>query len=565
MKNTNFFKQITILLFILVLASCDKDYNTIGGDVIGGANFNFQKENFSIKAYNQKINAVETNNLPVNQLGIMNNAIFGKTKANFVTQLSLASSSVGRVFDPLDERNIEIDSVVLSIPYFFTRTGATTPGGAKGTYSLNSVYSDNANPNIYTPINLKVYENGYYLRDFDPNGGLETTQKYYSDEDALFDGAKGTLLNDDLNVLENTSFTPDLKEYEQTKVVVTKTYPVSSDVYLNSYTRDPLTVEVRKTPQIRLQLNKSFFETKIIQTAASNLSSDNAFRNHFKGLYFQVADAPAGTLYNLDFRKGDITIYYKEDLIVKNAAGVVIGNDRPRKIFSMTLTGNSVSLLNNTDEATNYIPQATAPVTSAGHKKLFVKGGQGCQTLIELFSAQELADLRFNKDKQIINQANLIFTIDQTAITNARREEPLRLYLYNANTGAPIDDYNFDSTTDTDTKYNKGIYSGIIQRVGGLRTGKGIRYVVNITEHINRIVNGNGENVRLGLVVTDEIGYIANGLLRAPITSPRLFDRTPKASIMSSLGTLGYGSDYIEGDADYDKRIKFEVYYTKPN
>lgn len=560
MKNTTFFKQITILVLIITFASCDKDYNTIGGDIIGGANFNFQKKDFSIKAYNQKINAVETNNLPTNPLGIFNNAIFGKTKANFVTQLSMASNSVGRVF--VSPSTIEIDSVVLSIPYFSTKTGISTAG--VGTYVLNSVYSDD--DNAYKPINLKVFENGHYLRDFDPSTNFETTQKYYSDEDALFDAAKiGTKLNDDLNVLENISFTPDVKEYAQTKVIATKTN-ISSNYYENVYTRDPAVIEVRKPPQVRIHLNKSIFETKIINAPASSLTSNNAFKNYFKGLYFQVDDAPEGTMYNLDFTKGDVTIYYKEDLIIKNAAGVAIGNDRPRKTFSMVLSGNSASLLNNTDEAASYIPQATAPVTNAGHKKLFVKGGQGCQTLIELFSAEELADLRFNKDKQIINQANLIFTIDQAAITNASRQEPLRLYLYNADTGLPINDYIFDSSTNPfDQKFNKTGYNGIIQRVGGVATGKGISYTINITEHVNGIVNNNGENVRLGLVVTDDIGNIANGLLRSKITIPRLFDRTPKASIMSTLGTLGYGSDYTEGDTDYAKRIRFEVYYTKPN
>ncbi|WP_411377097.1 DUF4270 family protein [Flavobacterium psychrophilum] len=46
----------------------------------------------------------------------------------------------------------------------------------------------------------------------------------------------------------------------------------------------------------------------------------------------------------------------------------------------------------------------------------------------------------------------------------------------------------------------------------------------------------------------------------------KIIDKSPVSSTISPLGTVLYGSNYLPTDgADYEKRIKFEIYYTKPN
>ncbi len=92
--------------------SCDKDYNAIGGDLIGEDHFDLSTYTSNVIAYNQKIGPVQSNNLPVNALGIYTNPAFGTTTANFATQLSLGSSN------PTIGTNPEIESVVLTVPYF---------------------------------------------------------------------------------------------------------------------------------------------------------------------------------------------------------------------------------------------------------------------------------------------------------------------------------------------------------------------------------------------------------------------------------------------------------------
>ena len=90
MYNISFFRKMLVLASIVLLYSCDKDYNAIGSDLIGDNHFDFTEYTSNVTAYNQKIGPIQSNNLAVNALGIYDNKAFGKTTANFATQLSLA-------------------------------------------------------------------------------------------------------------------------------------------------------------------------------------------------------------------------------------------------------------------------------------------------------------------------------------------------------------------------------------------------------------------------------------------------------------------------------------------
>jgi hypothetical protein len=67
-------------------------------------------------------------------------------------------------------------------------------------------------------------------------------------------------------------------------------------------------------PEMRLNLNKTFFQTKILNAASTKLANADAFQEYFRGLYFKAEKSAATTESNmalLDFTKGKITIKYK--------------------------------------------------------------------------------------------------------------------------------------------------------------------------------------------------------------------------------------------------------------
>jgi hypothetical protein len=66
-------------------------------------------------------------------------------------------------------------------------------------------------------------------------------------------------------------------------------------------------------------------------------------------------------------------------------------------------------------------------------------------------------------------------------------------------------------------------------------------------------------NVRLGLVVTEDINNVTNKKIKNPALGGTL-KVIPTMSIVHPLGTVLYGSDAT----DVSKRPKFEIYYTEP-
>lgn len=551
MKSFKFLNFIIFSLSLLSIISCDKDYNTIGSDLIGNESFTIAGEPFSVKAYNQKINSVQTNNQEFMQFGISNSSIFGKTIASSVVQLDLDATAVNRVFPLVSSTTkIVIDSVVVSIPFLSIKT--STDASGRNNYNIQNIISDDPNPNVLSPIAIKAYENGYFLRDLDPATGLTSTQKYYSGQSSLFNSNK-------LQLLADVSVTPSAKEIVKFKNTVTQVPDPNRPGGTMSQFTPNAEVDTRSAPKLQFKLDNDLIRSRIINASADKFANSTAFKNYFKGIYFQVQNTATGSLINLDFRLGDVTVYYTEDEPEANIANGI--NERIQKTFKMNMLGNSVNLFDNVNSTTfeNAITTANATL---GDSRLYLKGGQGSMAFVELFSNNtELTNMRALKP--IINNAQLTFTIDSDFVTNNNKPEPFRVYLYNADKNIPIIDYFDVTTVPTNEKANKYIFGGIIQTDSN---NKGLRYSINITDHINGIINNNNENCRLALVVTNNINRVESIMLESKINlvNPSAeFDKIPKYSIIEPSGTVLYGSNV--SSADEAKKIKFQIHYTKTN
>lgn len=538
MLNNSIFKKVLFLVMGLgFLLSCDSEYNSIGADIVDdNDHFGFIKNDASsIVAFNQKTGAVQTNNLSVNPLGVFDSGIFGKTTANFVTQVELKSENPKFRDVP---SSAKIKSVVLNIPYYTTFLKTETDGSNK--YELDSVYG-----NIANKIKLGVYENGYYLRDFDPNGGFVDAQKFYSDQNAVFNSVKGARLNDSSDLSQNDQFAFSPLEH------VIQPEEEGGDI-------------VRELPSMKLNLNKDFFYNKLI-ASSGNLVNNNVFKNHFKGLYFQVEEISGSALALLDFSKGTITMTY-EDKKIKIVNGEEVDDGVEEKTLVLNLKGNTVSLMDNasTSASQTYDNIVGNPVT--GDQKLYLKGGNGSVAMIDLFGGGESAELEALRTEAIsnnwlINEANLVFYVDQPTMTN--NTDPNRIYVYNAKDNIPLIDYLFDTSNGGGkTKYSKVTFGGIVKLTGNAddTNRKGIQYKVRITEHIKRVLLKDSTNVRLGVSVTEDIVKSTSVALRTPSAA---FKKVPFSSVMSPLGTVLFGSAPVPSSEN--KRLKLEIYYTKPN
>jgi hypothetical protein len=555
MHTNSFFKSVLFLVTAVLFVSCDKDYNEIGDGLIGENHFDLAKYTSSVVAYNEKISPIQSNNLPVNALGIYDDPAFGKTMANFATQLTLAS------VDPVIGDNPVIDSVYIDVPYFVdaTKTTPITAGG--NTYELDSIYGASK-----AKIKLSIFESGLYMRDNDPTGGFLEVQKYFTNQKADFENLKGgTRLNDDANKAQND-------EFFYNPVQRNLTTKDAAEKKTNSYS----------VPGMRLKLNSAFFDSKIIHAPTGKLSTNDVFKEYFRGLYFKVEQSGTdpGSLAMINFAKGTITINYKEDLTT--TVGGVVTVTRVEKSIVLNMTGNAiskvntVSLLEKSNPNSVYETAINSPDRALGDDKLYLKGGEGSLAVIKLFGpdlygedgktgspngvADELDIIR--KNGWLINEANIVFNIDASTMANSY--EPARIYLYDFTNSTTILDY-FVGATTTNKNTSKYTFSGYIQRdPNSVKVPKrGVSYKINISNHIRNLVkNGDAANIKLGVVVTEDINIAEFYKVRTPTD---FISQAPAASVMNPLGTILYGGKSTSTNPLEDKRLKLEIYYTKPN
>ena len=223
MKNS-LIRIIAIVLGLFSLVSCDKDFNSIGSDVLGDDHFDLEKyEVQNLVAYTKPTGAVQSNNLPVNGLGIYENPAFGTTTAHFVTQLELT-----RTYNEPEKiigENFTFnstDSVYLYVPYFATDTKVVDENTKLKIYELDSIYGD-----LNTTFDLKIYENGYYLNDFSAAEDFQNSQKHYTDEANKFDSNVGAQLNTSSDIYQNTSF-----KFNSNEIVLYKSKLLDNGTYV---------------------------------------------------------------------------------------------------------------------------------------------------------------------------------------------------------------------------------------------------------------------------------------------------------------------------------------------
>lgn len=574
MKLNSLLKTFLLGFLVVFAASCDKDVNEIGADFVDADHYSFLNQKYDVTAYNQSLGPVQTNNLPVNALGFYNNPVFGTTKASFVTQLELAS--VNPTFNAPTTSQITIDSVYLHVPYFSHVTG--TDSNNEYTYELDSIYGSGK-------IKLEVFRSGYYLRSLDPNpiSGLLEPQSYFSNQTSDIEGVTPNSTTDRLN---NASNTPNDHSYQNDNFEFKNT-PIKF------FKPDGVTVRETLAPGVYMDLNNQV-GTDIINAGATNLVDNNAFKNFYRGLYFKVTphanNLTGAALAQLNFGQGRVVIVYKD---WKTSTD----NTPTRKTMTLSMKGNTVNLLENGSNGSSanntyntvYNAALTNPNYTTGDSKLYLKGGAGSMAIIDLFDKKrndDSPDLNTMRSQHwLINEANLIFNIDNESADGMTNNdislEPNRIYLYDFTNKRALVDYFTDNSVSSNTKFNKLTHNGIIQKVSS--TTRGTRYKIRITNHIRNLIKYGGTdvvkdstNVKLGLVVTENINIVANAKVKNPFSYyetnlttglPQLKSAkyVPAMSVANPLGTILYGSNIPVGDANYAKRLQLEIVYTKPD
>lgn len=613
------FSAIAVALLVVLVVSCEEELNTIGEGVVAGEPFTSAQAEFEVFAFNKNIEAVQTNRLPIYQLGNYNDAIYGKTEARITSQLRLATNTGGlsNIFGDLSQstediadtdeiestipENETVKEVILYIPYQLAQANRDTDGDGVED-ELEPGFESDPNNDIDNdglgnnderirgtdPFNSDTDGDG--VNDADDDDFVPNTFPNKFDLDSIYGNRnqpfqikveRSTFFLRDLDpnsnfeesqeYFSNQQFSPTFVDEVLADTLIT----VSNEEYLFFNEDDPdtsdvdesLIVDTRQNPGIRIKLDNDFFQTNLLDKEGdSELLSQSNFNDFLRGLHLSI-DSNNDIMLLLDLTQANVTITYEYDNFVTDDSGdsgTVNSTERTERDYVLTflqnangaVAGNAVNTLNNEVYPANVLASLD---NTENAERIFLKGGAGTFTEIQLFDEVDASSI-INEIKQnnwIINEANLVFSIDREAFGGTVEPiEPPRLYLFNAETNQPL--YNvFTEVNSSETPLGLFLnYDGIIEKENDL----GISYTVKITEHINNIIVRDSTNAKLGLTLTSNISIpnVANSMS----SSGNEID-IPLMSTVNPLGTVLFGSNVSA--ADESKKLKLQIFYTEAN
>ena len=536
-----------ILISFFIFQSCDKELTSFDSDVINSENaidFSTGELDYSILSKSEIINPVQSNNLPSFLIGKYNHPQFGNSYANFVGQMVPADYN----HDFGD--NVELDSVILSIPYY--SRAIDTDENLDVTYEIDSVYGNN-------PIKISIYKNNFFLRTFNPFQSFDSSQNYFTN---------GSLSNNeqiDISQLEGQllfeidDFVPNANQINLTAV------DSSGETYISQ----------KLAPALRFKLNNpnnNFWETLFFNNEGlPNLSNEPDFKEFFRGLYIKTEGLNSSgsmMLLNLASSNAKLTIHYTSDNeVVNNDTGSTDDNLTNQHEYVLNFSGNLVNIFENEN-----LVDVNGTNTVDGNENIYLRGGEGIITTLDLFSGslindngEEISEFDHFKDffydnisdspKRLINEAYIEFYVNQNFINS---DEPERIFIYNYEQNTALIDYFLDQSVSS-TTINAKINHLVPLIKDSLNDNRGVKYKIRITEHLNNLVLRDSSNSKLGLGVMSNISSVQNFTILGDEDS-NSNNSLAAGIILSPKGTILHGNLSPE----IEKRPRIKIYYTEP-
>jgi hypothetical protein len=239
--------------------------------------------------------------------------------------------------------------------------------------------------------------------------------------------------------------------------------------------------------------------------------------------------------------------------------------------YEMSFLGNRINIFNNDFNTSVLQTIEDSSTDDEGDDFLYLKGGEGSMAVVELFADQEgiteeeqLNEFREVNNgivtvKRLINEAYLEFYIDAI---QSNTDLPNRVYLYDLDNNLPMADFFLDQTVNassSDSKFTHLVPLSTETNVEGTEQKK---YKIRLTEHLNNIIIDDSTNVKLGLVVSSNVGAAATkGFQNGIDIGNTIIEGIPTGTILSPKSVILHGNN----SPDPTKRAKLNIYYTEPS
>ena len=307
---------------------------------------------------------------------------------------------------------------------------------------------------------------------------------------------------------------------------------------------------------------------------ADELSSTTNFYNYFRGLYFKVepVSPSSGSMIQLNFSSANahVKLHYSFESDPDENGDTTTSQG----VYQLNFSGNRTSIYEN-NFSSDFLQAIEGADEIQGDTQLFLKGGEGSMAVVELFSEDEdgndfedfVTDFREvinegqpNEEriiKRLINEAYLEFYVDQSSL-DSNAELPNRIYVYDLDNNTPLLDYNQDSSVNTRTSDSKFTHLVPLSTVTDDQGNTYRKYKVRLTSHLNNIIVNDATNLRLGVVVSSNVGAAINQKL---LNYDPLVGGIPTGNVLSPKGVILHGSN----TNDPLKKVKLNVYYSQAN
>ena len=570
-------KKCTLLFtLVLLIASCDKKFNDIGAEVLPTNPFVGKKAYYPVGVKHALVDVVQTNNTSPMQLGLREDKLFGNTATAIVSQLNLsqyapsfgALSAQSEIDTSFDEAET-VNGVWLEIPFFTNQTDEDGDGliaiydiddtdpnsdsdgdgvsdideknsgtdptnpdtDGDGTHDGEDTETVNPNPDkrLYdidslfgdreASFDIEIHKLNYFLRQLDPNQNFEQGQIYYSDFSAS--------IHQD-QPLANENITLNFNEIVKD----------SAD---------------NLSPRIRVPLNKQIFQQLILDKEGdSALASSEDWRDFFRSISIETSNFSSPLLMLLDTNSMVIRIDYTYKSEVADSDPVEI-EDKTDEFLINTLGSIRFNTLTKTTTAAaalNDIVSATVP------DQIALSGGLGMVADIQLFEDNDvLEDIKGRP--WLLNEANLTFHVDKQAVGVYGHTLPNRLYLYNANTLAPIIDFAQDGVATPSLA--KIVYGGFLTNEEEVYKQY---YKVRVTNYLKNIISNDSINAPLRVALTN----VLPNQTEVPMAKVNAADvgKIPAGSVTTPKSVVFVGPNPSKPEL-LDLKLQLEIFYTEIN
>ena len=603
------FKILMSLSSISLCISCNNDFYLVGKELLADQTLSSFTENFQVSSFQESAEKVESRIQNMLQLGKIEHPVFGNSEASIVSQLSITNNiffgDLRQIIEDSEDsssasaynENETVTAVYLELPFFNnmqdkdndgvidfldadpenpesnsdddeltdiieTQSGlnplsADSDGDGildhndteneayepeNKVYKIDSIYG---NPNA--SFDLKVYELTYYLNALDPAKNFESNKIYYSNEDYFERGFYNTtLFNDRVNL-----------NFDELRFNYEEDDPETEDV------DETTQVETRLTPRIRVPLDTSFFQERIIDLEGSpSLETNEAFQKSLRGIIIKTENFSEDLYMMLNLEDASVKVEYEYDKYNSNGTLDDDTDDffkKAKKVLSINFSGIQINTLTNktlNQEIQELVINSNLNTPS---EKLYIKGGK-YHGKIRLFSDNSDGDEtvlnELKSQNLLINQAKLTFYVDPDQIGVSSTLTANRIYLFRYDNGAPLVDYLRDnSVVTTSVNMSKNIYGGLLEYDNNNRPYK---YTFDLTNHISDIIRKDSLNIDLGLVITSNIDD--DSVIKAFETKSGSDIRYPRAATLNPLGTVLVGAKPTQNLSD--KKIQLELTYS---